>query len=181
MFFHKFQWDEKHPVFTYTTATGEKIVLRPGASSPVDGRAVTADDIHDLINIHNCEVRNNLKNAHAPLTPKQKEDIRKWEEEHSGEKCPIGWNTSLDYFSDDDDSDADRSDYMHQLCTSSENPRVERLLEVIEELPDLQRESLILVERDGYTLKEVARLKGCSVNNISKAVIRAKNYIRENF
>ena len=181
MFLHKFQWDEKNPVFTYTTDSGKKIVLRPGMASPLDGRAVTAEDIHNLINMYNSEVRNNLKNAHAPLTPEQKEEVREWEEKHPGERCPLGWNTSLDNFSDDDDSDADRSEYMGKLCSSSENPEVERLLEVIEELSDLQRESLILVERDGFTLQQVAKMKGCSVNNISKAVIRAKNYIRENF
>ncbi len=181
MFFHKFQWDPEDPVFTYVTATGREIVLRPGAASTLDGQAVNAEEIHSLINMYNAEVRNNLKNAHAPVTQEQKEEIREWEEAHPGERCPLGWNTPLDGFSGDVDSDADRSEYMKELCTSTENPEVERLLELVEELPELQRESLILVERDGYTLQQVATMRGCSVNNISKAVKRAKKYIRENF
>lgn len=165
--------------YTYKSATGEKITLAPG---DVDGE-VTAELIKFLHSLDDAEIYNNRKNCRPPLSDEEKAMIREWEESHPGEEVPKNWTLSLDAFSEDADSDMDRSDLMREVYDRShaENLATARLEEVIDAMPYKQRQAFVLVELDGYSMTETADKMGCSIANVSKLVARAKTYIQESY
>lgn len=178
MKFHKTNFNHR-TTYTYKTATGEEIGFAPG---DVDGE-VTVELIKLLHALDDAEVYNNIKNCRPPLSDKEEVAIRAWEEAHFGEEAPKNWTMSLDAFSNDADSDMDRSGLMREVYDRShaENPAAVRLGEVIDEMPYKQRQAFVLVELDGYSMTEAADKLGCSVANVSKLIARAKTFIRENY
>lgn len=165
--------------YTYMTVTGEKITIAPGDA---DGE-VTEELIKCLHKLDDKEVYNNIKNRKPPLSEEEKAMIREWEEVHPGEEVPKNWTMSLDAFSEDADSDMDRSGLMREIYNRShaENPAASRLGEVIDEMPYKQRQAFVLVELNGYSTTEAADKLGCSIANVSKLIARAKTFIRENY
>lgn len=163
--------------YTYVFATGEKIAIAPGDEE------ITAGLIKYLHSLDDSEVYNNWKNCKPPLSDEEKAVVHKWEEAHPGEKIPKNWNLSLDMFSEDSDSDMDRSDLMKGVYDRShaEDHAETRLREVIDEMPCKQRQAFILVEYDGYSMTEAACKLCCSIANVSKLVTRAKAFIRKNY
>ncbi|MDE6748563.1 MAG: hypothetical protein K2K21_05800 [Lachnospiraceae bacterium] len=165
--------------YTYKSATGEKITFAPGDA---DGE-VTAELIKFLHSLDDSEIYNNRKNCRPPLSNEEKIMIREWKEAHPGEEVPKNWTMSLDAFSEDTDSDMERSGLMREVYDRShaENPAAARLGEVIDEMPCKQRQVFVLVELDGYSMTEAADKLGCSIANVSKLIVRAKSFIRENY
>lgn len=169
----------KRPTYTYKSVTGEEVTIAPGDA---DGK-VTAELIKFLHSRDDAEVYNNLKNCRPPLSDKERDMIREWEDAHPGEEASKNWTMSLDAFSEDADSDMDRSGLMREVYDRShaENPAVSRFEEVINEMPYKQRQTFVLVELDGYSMAEAADKLGCSIANVSKLIARAKTFIRKNY
>lgn len=167
--------------YTYPSVTGECITIHPGDG--YGGETVADVHIKTLHSFDDGEVYNNCKNCRPPRTTKEKQEILEWEKEHPGEKFPKNWNLSLDTFSDDLDSDMDRSDLMREVYgrTHEDNPVVERFWEVMEDMPPKQKRALALVELEDYSMTEVAVMFGCSVANVSKLVAKAKEFIKKNY
>lgn len=178
MKFRKTNYNDR-TTFTYEFATGEKVTFAPGDA---DGE-VTAELIKFLHSQDDAEVYNNRKNCKPPLSDEEKEIIREWEKTHPGEEVSKNWTLSLDAFSEDADSDMDRSGLMREIYNRShaENPAISRLGEVIDEMPYKQRQAFALVELDGYSMTEAADKLGCSIANVSKLVTRAKAFILEKY
>lgn len=178
MKFRKTNYNNR-PTYTYKSVTGEEITIAPGDA---DGE-VTAELIKFLHSQDDAEVYNNLKNCRPPLSDKERDMIREWEDAHPREEVPKNWTMSLDAFSEDADSDMDRSGLMREVYDRShaENPAASRLGEVIDEMPYKQRQAFVLVELDGYSMTEAADKLGCSIANVSKLIARAKTFIRENY
>lgn len=164
--------------YTYKSVTGEKITLVPGDA---DGE-ITAELIEYLHKLDDNEVHNNIKNHKPQLSDEEKKAIREWEESHHGEEAPKNWTISFDTFSEDSDSDMDRSGIMREIYNKShtENLIVTRFWETIDIMPYKQRQALLLVELEGYTMTEAADRMGCSIANISKLVARSKEFIKNN-
>lgn len=165
--------------YTYKSVTGEIITLVPGNA----GGEITAELIEYLHKLDDKEVNNNIKNHKPQLTNEEKKANREWEESHPGEKVPKNWTISFDAFSEDSDSDMDCSDLMREVYDRlhAENSDIDHLWEVINDMPFKQRQALVLVELDGYTMTETADRLGCSIANVSKLVARAKEFIKNNF
>lgn len=165
--------------YTYKTATGERITFAPGDA---DGE-VTAELIKFLHSLDDAEVYNNRKNGKPPLSDEEKAAVRAWEETHPGEEAPKNWTMSLDAFSEDLDSDMDRSGCMRAVYdrTQTEGVAAARLWEVMDEMPYKQRQAFVMVELEGYSMTEAADRLGCSIANVSKLVARAKEFIRRNY
>lgn len=165
--------------YTYKSVTGEEVTFAPGDA---DGE-VKAELIKILHSQDDAEVYNNLKNCRPPLSDKERDMIREWEDAHPGKEAPKNWTMSLDSFSEDTDSDMDRSSLMREVYDRShaENPAVSRLREVIDEMPYKQRQAFVLVKLDGYSMTEAADKLSCSVANVSKLIARAKTFIRKNY
>lgn len=178
MKFHKTNSNNR-TTYTYKTATGERISFAPGDA---DGE-ITAELIKFLHSLDDSEVYNNRKNCKPPLSDEEKAAIRVWEEAHPVEEAPKNWTMSLNAFSEDADSDMDRSGLMREIYNRShtEGAVAARLWEVIDEMPYKQRQVFVMVELDGYSMTKVADKLGCSVANVSKLVARAKEFIKRNY
>ncbi len=182
MKFRRLTWDEEHPIYNYHFCDGKTVSIQPGDKSPIDGRGITNEDIKVLISCHNAEVRNNIKNCKAPLTERAKKDIRDWEEGHPGEKAPNKWNASLDCIMEDH-TDTDCSSIMLKAykSTHEDNPAADRLWELIDQMTETQRRALIMSRLEKRPLKEIAKMLGCSVSAVSRAVKRAEDFIKRNY
>lgn len=180
MKFHKTNYNNRTS-YTYPFVTGEHITIHPGDRF---GDEVVVDvHIKTLYAFDDAEVYNNCKNHKLPLTNEEKNEICEWEAAHPGEKISSKWIISLDAFTEDLDSDIDRSNLMKEIYDRShaENPVVDRLWEVIDDMPPKQRQVIVLVELRGYSMTEVADKMGCSIANVSKLVARAKEFIKKNY
>ena len=178
MKFHKTNYNNR-PTYTYKSVTGEKFTIAPGDANG----EVTAELIKFLHSRDDAEVYNNRKNCKPPLSDKEKDMIREWEVAHLGEEVPKNWTMSFDAFSEDADSDMDRSSLMREVYDRShaEDHVAVRLREVIDEMSYKQRQAFVLVELDGYSMTEAADKLGCSIANVSKLIARAKAFIRGNY
>lgn len=178
MKFHKTNYNHR-TTYTYQSATGERITFAPGDANG----EVTAELIECLHKFDDKEVYNNVKNHKPQLSDEEKAMIREWEESHPGEEVPKNWTMSLDAFSEDADSDMDRSDLMRRVYDRlhAEDHVASRLGEVIDEMPYKQHQAFVLVELDGYSMTEAADKLGCSIANVSKLIARAKEYIKNNY
>lgn len=165
--------------YTYKFVTGEKLTLAPG-NADVE---ITVDLIKYLHSLDDSEVYNNRKNCKPPLSDEEKAVVHKWEEAHPGEEFPKNWTLSLDTFSEDPDSDMDRSSIIRDVYEKANEKKhaVTRLWEIIDKMSDRQRRVFIMVELDGYTMTETADKLGCSIANVSKLIARAKTFIKENY
>lgn len=165
--------------YTYKSVTGETITFVPGDANG----EITADLIKCLHSLDDKEVYNNIKNHKPQLSDNEKAVIREWEKAHPGEEVPKNWIMSLDAFSEDSDSDMDRSSLMRGGYDRLHSKDLEttHLWEVMKEMPDKQRHAFDLVELNGYTMTEVADMLCCSIANVSKLVAKAKEFIKKNY
>lgn len=108
--------------------------------------------------------------------------MREWEESHPGEKAPAKWNASLDCIVDDHE-EMDCTPIMYEIYnrTHAENPAIDRLWELIDQMTEVQRRAFIMFRLEHKPLKEIAAELGCCVSAVSRAVSRAEDFIRENF
>lgn len=77
------------------------------------------------------------------------------------------------------------SDHSHVYNYSVESDRTDRQLEInllyeaISKLPDLQRESIILFEISGFSIKEVAELQDSSEDAVKQRLVRSRKKLVE--
>lgn len=157
---------------------GQPIELRAG----VDG--ITELDIKTLHSLDDAEVYNNIKNSRPKMSDEQKAEIKRWEEEHPGEKAPKNWNVSIDSFNAGDNASQDKSRILEEIhyVTNEEVPAdVERLREVVATLTQDQQELYQMVIIEGYSLTDIARLSRKSVASVHKRMERIKKQIEKKF
>lgn len=169
--------------YTYTYLSGdgkttEKVVLRPGE----DG--VTEMDIKSLHSLDDSEVYYNCKNAQSPLTAKEKEELKDWQEKHPNENAPKRYAISLDATYDDEKAFEDKSHIQASLyyeMNRDVSDEVEHLREVVKTMPPKRQEAYQLVCIDGFSKTEAARIMGTSPANITIHINKAIEYIKNNF
>jgi RNA polymerase sigma-70 factor (ECF subfamily) len=77
------------------------------------------------------------------------------------------------------------SDHSHVYNYSVESDRTDRLLEInslyeaISKLPDLQKESIILFEISGFSIKEIAELQQSSEDAVKQRLVRSRKKLLE--
>ncbi|MNK12948.1 RNA polymerase sigma factor [compost metagenome] len=77
------------------------------------------------------------------------------------------------------------SDHMQAYNYSVESDRTDKLLEInllyeaISQLPDLQKESLILFEISGFSIREVAELQQSSEDAVKQRLVRGRKKLLE--
>ena len=59
-----------------------------------------------------------------------------------------------------------------------EQYEVTKVAEAVRTLPQLLRNTITLYAGDGYTMKEIAEIEGCSVETVKKRIQRARTQIR---
>lgn len=166
-------YEGQRAVYTYLTADGVKITLRPGH----DG--VTEEDIRLLHRMDDQEVYNNCKNMHAFETPSQKEERKRWESEHPDKNVSV-WNISLDYALLEGDSIQDILVAPSQSnAVEEENAEIERLHEIIEQLPDDMQHIYCRSVIEGYTNSEIALELGVTEGTIRYRLKKIKSFIKE--
>ncbi len=182
MQFYKLRWDYENPSITYHHKDGTSVTIKEGDVSP-DGKVISKEDIHIVVSLHNQEIRNNNKHIKAPMTDQEKADLEEWKEAHPGEKPPKKYHASLDAFFGADD-EMDRSAEMYAAVTynsDSSSAVADRVWALIEELTDIQREALVLRYFADMPVKDIAKKLNKSEAAISRAIGRAKDYIKANY
>ena len=160
--------------YTYVTAEGCKIVLRPGEQD------VTEVHIKMLHSMDDAEVYNNIKNARPEPTAEEKQQMREWEEQHPGEKAPRNWNLSLDTSLSDEDDSATLGD-MVAAPEKTDSPEVEHLRQIVASMTERQKQVYQLHLLEGFSVKETAAILGMSSPAVTKHKQRIIEIIKENF
>lgn len=154
--------------YTYEFADGSKYTIHAGAEE------VTEEMIKSLKRADNREYEHNLKNWGPEMSLEQK---REWKREHPGEKPPRLWNAYLDYGSEYEKNDAEKSLY-HQMKDNSPSDNYDYLYEAIDLLPPKQKHVIELL-LEGYSQSEIARMLNRSTSTIRDQFNGAKKNIRK--
>ena len=170
-------------VYTYTSLTGEKIVIKAGDCSFDDNKPVTKELIAYLHRLDDCEVSNNLKNSKPRRTAKEKEEVKKWEAMHPGEEAPKNYHISLDHFHGDPDSDMDRSSIAREIAnlTQKREAKIERLYDLLDDLTEEERFCVIEIKLKKRDISEVMKELGCSMATIYRRINNALKYIEDHY
>ena len=163
-------------IYTYHFDNGTKITIKPGE----DG--VTEEFIKKLHSLDDSEVYYNHKNWHRPISEKEKQDIKEWEESHPGEKYQEVWNLSIDSVFDED-GNQDKCIYIADNTTIEEetSDEVDRLREVVSRMTEKQRRVYELHFLENYSLTDIAAIMGTSVASVHKHKEKILKFIKENF
>lgn len=169
---------DKRGTYTFYFDDGSSATIRPGE----DG--VTEADIKILHSLDDAEVYNNIKNSRPSMTAVEKEEKKKWEAEHPGEKYPVNWNLSFDYMAGDDgdENKLDKSYINSECCTwmdTEGESEEEMICRILWFLTDIQRDVYRFVKLKGFTQTEVADILGTSISNINKHLKKAVKRIEE--
>ena len=166
----------------YVDAFGKKTIIREGDFSFYDNKKVTKEDIARYYRDEDLEVLNNLEQTRAMLSEEEEKKARESEQPHPGETAPNRYHARLDQFSDDPDSDMDRSYLAKEISEHEEKvpPTVECLREILEKMPEKYRYCLVQVKFNGYTLKEVAEERNVEESTACRWLHRAIEIIKKN-
>lgn len=166
---------ENRCTYTYIFDDGTKITIKPGEEG------VTEEFIKKLHSLDDSEVYYNHKNWHRPISEKEKQDIREWEEKHPGEKYQEVWNISIDSVFDED-GNQDKCIYLADNTTAVEDTsdEVDRLREVVSMMTEKQQRVYELHFLEGYSLTEVAAIMGTSIPSVHKHKEKILKFIKEN-
>lgn len=165
---------KQRSTYTYVTAEGFKIVLRPGEEN------VTEVHIKMLHSMDDAEVYNNIKNARPEPSEAEKRQMREWENQHPGEKALRNWNLSLDASLTDEDDSAKLGD-MIVAPEETDSPDVERLRKIVATMTERQKQVYQLHLLEGFSVKETAAILGMSSPAVTKHKQRIIEIIKENF
>jgi len=144
---------------------------------------VTEEIIKILHSLDDSEVYYNNKFWHRPLTEKQKQDIKEWEENHPGEKYnKIWWNISLDSIYENE-GNQDKSIFLADttLIDETVSDEVEKLREVVSKMTERQKQVYELHFIEGYSLTEVAAVLKVSIPVVHKHKNAILKIIKKNF
>jgi RNA polymerase sigma factor (sigma-70 family) len=167
---------ENRGTYTYIFDDGTKITIKPGEEG------VTEEFIKKLHSLDDSEVYYNHKNWHRPISEKEKQDIKDWEEKHPGEKYQEIWNLSIDSIFDEE-GNQDKCIYLADNTTAVEDTsdEVDRLREVVSMMTEKQQRVYELHFLEGYSLTEVAAIMGTSIPSVHKHKEKILKFIKENF
>lgn len=188
--------------YRYTGQTTEVTVLLPESQKPTgvvlsvkdEMRYVPDHWIHDLHNLDDCIVRNNLKNLGIPLTKEEREareaDQALWEEEHPGEAYPDRynsrrWHIRLDDVpqgmnNDPDNRSGDKRGILVEISEQlmpSEDPAIERLHEIVDGFSEEWQDIYDMVYLQGYSIRAAGRELGYTEPTIRRIVHKIKDAI----
>lgn len=143
--------------------------------------------IQSLHSFDDAEVYNNNKHARRYVRPEQKVFMKEWRKEHPGEPEPDSWqlwNVSFDAVFSDEDGSFDDSHLAYKAWASSQepepSPRMERVFDFIETLPDRQQRLFDLAFVRELPQKEIAAILKIKPAAVSRAVKRLRDAIRAN-
>lgn len=162
--------------YTYIFEDGSRVTIK------TDEEGVTEEFIKKLHSLDDSEVYYNHKNWHRPISEKEKQDIKEWEEKHLGEKYQEVWNLSIDSVFDDE-GNQDKCIYLADNTASEEetSDEVDRLREVVSKMTEKQQRVYELHYIEGYSLSEIADIMGTSVPSVHKHKEKILKFIKENF
>ena len=163
-------------IYTYHFDDGKKVTIKPGEEG------VTEEFIKKLHSLDDSEVYYNHKNWHRPISEKEKQDIKEWEDKHPGEKYQEIWNISIDSIFDEE-GNQDKCIYLADNTTIEEeiSEKVDRLREVVSMMTEKQQRVYELHFIEGYSLSEIAAIMGTSVPSVHKHKEKILKFIKENF
>lgn len=162
--------------YVYHFEDGRKVIIKPGEEG------VTEEFIKQLHSLDDSEVYYNNKNWHRPITKKEKEAIKEWEEKHPGEKYEEVWNLSIDSLFEEEGS-KDKCMYLADPASIDDDTfdEVEQLREVVSRMTEKQQRVYELHYLEGYSLTEVAAIMGVSIPVVFKHKEKILKFIKENF
>lgn len=161
-------------IYTYHFEDGRKVTIKPGEEG------VTEEFIKQLHSLDDSEVYYNHKNWHRPISEKEKQAIKEWEEKHPGEKYEDVWNLSLD--SVYEEGSQDKCIYLADNTTLDDpSDEVEQLREIVSRMTEKQQRVYELHYLEGYSLTEVAAIMAISIPSVHKHKERILEIIKENF
>ena len=161
--------------YTYHCADGRSITIKPGEEG------VTEEFIKKLHSLDDSEVYYNYKNLRRPLTEKEKQDIKEWEQKHPGEKYQDKWNVSFESFSNEDGA-LDKCIFLADKRWDEEtSDEVDRLREVVSMMTEKQQRVYELHFIEEYSLTQVAAILRISVPSVHKHKEKILKFIKENF
>src|SRR5574344_1347025 len=162
--------------YTYIFDDGSRVTIK------TDEEGVTEEFIKKLHSLDDSEVYYNHKNWHRPISEKEKQDIKEWEEKHPGEKYQEVWNLSIDSIFDEE-GNQDKCIYIADNTTIEEetSDEVDRLREVVSKMTEKQKRVYELHFLEGYSLTEIAAIMGTSVASVHKHKEKILKFIKENF
>lgn len=167
---------ENRGTYTYIFDDGKKVTIKPGEEG------VTEEFIKKLHSLDDSEVYYNLKNCKRPISEKEKQDIKEWEEKHPGEKYQNVWNLSIDSVFDEE-GNQDKCIYLADNTTIEEetSDEVDGLREIVSRMTEKQQRVYELHFLEGYTLTEVAAILNVSIPSVHKHKEKILKFIKENF
>lgn len=177
---------DKRSTYTYTDAKGEKYTIKPGDIDPDTGYVLTEEDIRRLHRMDDNEVYNNVKNAKRPVEDWEKPYIEEWKKTHPYDDLPGRSHVSLDAEGEDDegiDNDADKGylgDASLTVAEKEDNPRLDRLHEVIEMLRPDQQELYHRIVVDEESMADVAEELGLDSSAIRHRMETIRKFIKKN-
>ena len=162
--------------YTYHFDDGRKVTIKPGEEG------VTEEFIKKLHSLDDSEVNCNNKNWHRPISKKEKQDIKEWEEKHPGEKYQKVWNLSIDSVFDEE-GNQDKCIYLADNTTIDEetSDEVDRLREVVSRMTEKQQRVYELHFLEGYTLTDIAAKMNISIPSVHKHKEKNLKFIKENY
>lgn len=157
--------------YIYKFSDGSKVTLTAGQ----DG--VTEDMIRQLKRMDNRQYEKDLDYSGRKPTKEEKEQ---WEAEHPDEKMSRIWNPSLDFVNADGAASAEEYLYHQQIFDEDSNSKVDRLHELIEEMPP-KRKLVVSLYLQGYKLADIARELELNPSTVKEHMKSAKKFIKKYF
>lgn len=161
----------------------------------IEADGLTLDMLQELHRADNREVENNLREAHTPMTAREKERIAAWRsdpaypERRRGNQFPDNcqrWHVSLDSLSEDEDgTDApDRDPIMLRAWESAqpeEDDTRDRVREFVSTLSLRQQQIYQLHIMEERTLREAAGIMGITHQRASAILKQLKRNLLSRF
>ena len=162
--------------YTYHFDDGRAISIKPGEEG------VTEEFIKKLHSLDDSEVYYNYKNWHRPISEKEQQDIKDWEENHPGEKYQDVWNLSIDSIYEEG-GNQDKCIYLadNTVTAVETSDEVDRLREIVTLMTEKQQRVYELHFLEGYSLTEVAAILNISIPSVHKHKEKILKFIKENF
>lgn len=188
--------DANQPTYVYKSVVGTQVVVRAGENG------VTDLDIRELNLAHNREVENDYKNARPKRTKEEKATIQAWMEHYISnivaeygyqphpldvkaevnDQFPRNYTLSLKAF--DDECEEGKNPIQKAMADSfvvDEDPRIERLHEILPLLTEDQRWLINQIYVEGRTQPDIAKELGKTQQSISKRLAKIHNRLKKLF
>lgn len=124
------------------------------------------------------EVTNNIKNSKHISGKREREQIRKWEEENQ-EKYSGKWVISIDACFEGSFDNSKLATQVKNFTGETRDNCKERLYEAVEKLTEEQQEIYRLYFQEEYTQAEIAEMKGVTQKTISLKINKIEKTLKE--